>query len=141
MPSLYFQLNFQFDVFATDKEDKAELAKNGEKKIDWIVLSYQGGPGYEEADYGISIFPKDFKKDSDIGLLVKNGANAKVWVKGVAKVDVKVDLFQYLMLDKAPKFFFSHIKMDPYANLYADKKGGVAVIDCLFGKKAPSKVL
>lgn len=135
MPNLYFEVDFDFELFATDSEDKKELAKKGEKSLDWFVLNYQGGPDHSEADYGISIYPSDFTKGSDFGMTTDGTPRA--WAKGVAKINAKADLFQYLMEDKSPQFFFSHVKMVPYAYLYADKKGKPVPIKCTYSKTKP----
>jgi hypothetical protein len=135
MANLYFKLNFSFTLYATDKEDKKELEKKGEKKVDHFVLTYKGGANHREANYGIYIHPSEFLKGAEISFDV--GSKVEILVNGIAKISPKADLYQYLMEDKEPQFFFHHLHMDPYADLYADKKQLDVPISCSYSKSKP----
>ena len=88
-----------------------------------------------EGAYDIYVYPNYFLKKSEINLLTEN--KLFITINGVAKISPKADLYQYLIEDKNPSFFFKSIWIKPVAQLYASKKEAVMSIDCTCSKSKP----
>tara|TARA_Y100001936_G_C15724017_1_gene482508 strand:+ start:14 stop:484 length:471 start_codon:yes stop_codon:yes gene_type:complete len=136
MAILYFKLNFECNLFATSAEDRKELKSKEEKTLDSFILRYRGSGEASQADYDIYIDSNNFLKGSDFGLSIS--PTSKTWAKGVVKIKPKADLYEYLALDKKPRFYISHVTISPYLELYPDKKKKLVDISCVMSKKKPS---
>ena len=137
MAILYLTLNFECNLFATSAEGRKQLKSKEEKTLDSFILRYRGSGEASQADYEIYIDSTDFLKGSDFGLSIS--AASKTWAKGVAKIKPKADLYEYLELDKKPRFSISHVAISPYLELYPNKKKKLVDISCVVSKKKPSK--
>jgi hypothetical protein len=139
MPSLYFKMNLNLELFATDKDGKEALLNKDEIEIDNLLLHYKSGQEltkkHGEGAYDIYVYPNDFLKKSEINLLTEN--KLFITINGVAKISPKADLYQYLIEDKNPSFFFKSIWIKPVAQLYASKKEAIMSIDCTCSKSKP----
>ena len=140
MPSLYLKMKFNLELFATDKDAKKVLSSSDDKTVGDITLHYISGPEITKKHgpgaYDIFICPDDFLKKSKVNLI----SDDKVFldIEGVAKIDPKADLYQYLMEDKNPVFQFRSTSIRPVAFLYASKKENDVDIDCICSKNKPS---
>lgn len=128
MATLYFQLEYEIELYAS-AADKKDLKKNSNTKIDAIVLIYEeGGPGFD-------IEVKDFIAGADLGFSIEPAL--KTWAKGVAKVKPKADLARYLERNKNPEFFFHHVTMNPWYEIYGNKKSEPIKIKCVVSETKP----
>lgn len=127
MATLYFQLEYEIELFAS-ASDKKDLKKNSDTKIDSVVINYEGGQGFY-------IEMKDFISGADVGFSVE--PTLKTWAKGIAKVKPKADLVRYVEGNENLEFFFHHLKMDPWCELYGNKQSEPVKIKCTISDKKP----
>ena len=136
MPSLYFKMNFNLELFATDKKAQKALSDGNEKSIGMIILHYKSGNDitkrFGEGAYDIIFSLSDFHKKSEINLSTDN--KVSINVKGVAKKSPNADLYQYLIEDATPTFFLRKLHVDQVGVLYASKKESDMIIDCVCSK-------
>jgi hypothetical protein len=78
---------------------------------------------------------KDFISGADVGFSVE--PTLKTWAKGIAKVKPKADLVRYVEGNENLEFFFHHLKMDPWCELYGNKQSEPVKIKCTVSDKKP----
>jgi len=74
------------------------------------------------------------------GIIFLTENKISIVVDGIAKFSPNADLYQYLMEDISPSFFFRTMWIRPVAQLYASKKGKKEAdvnIECTCSKLKP----
>lgn len=124
--------------FAVSAGDRKDIKKKESRTLEWITLGYQGAGEARLAKYEELVWPDQFVKGSEYGIEVSPAP--KVWVDGVAKINAKPDMYEYLEIDKKPQFSLVHVVFSSYLELYPKKDKTPLRIACEWSKTKPKKI-